>query len=144
MEFRDFDFVTKGKLGGRYSCDPNADITLHASEANGGTVYFTFRKGIHKDIAPNTEHFAYAISGSRIYFKEMPSKEGYRFSRNAKNSQPDNGECRYVSFVGKVHRKLYEFCKGKDGDYEIVFDGRYQLWFIETGLNFQGKYGRTE
>lgn len=134
MEIREFDFVKKAK-GHRGPSD--MDLTISTSENGGGYTYFTVRNNMHEQISPETNCFVYAISGTRIYFKEASRADGYAFTRNSASDR------RYVSFGGTLHHKLYEFCKDKNGDYEIVYDAMYKLYFVETALSFTGKHGRT-
>lgn len=135
-QFEDFNFVTK-KTGRR--APSSKDVTIVATEQNGGTVYFSFRNGVHEDISPNTGCFVYAVVGSRIYFKEASSADGFAFTNTTTNKKVNK---RYASFGGKTHHALYEFCKDKIGDYDMVFDGRHELWFIDTSITFRGKNGR--
>ena len=134
MDIMDFNFVRKTK--GRRA-PSNNDITIVTSENSGGTTYFTFRNEVYDDISPNTGCFVYAVVGSRIYFKEASSADGYTFTTNNKKNDK-----RYCSFSGKLHTPLYEFMKDKNGDYDMVFDGRNELWFIDTSITFTGKNGR--
>lgn len=137
---REFDFIKKTKGKGFMS---EKDVSIRTTECSGGTVYFTFRNGVSENISPNTDCFVYAISDTRVYFKEARSVDGFLFNKNNENSK--NGLCkdhRYVSLKGKTHRKLYEFLKDKNGDYEMMYDAKYNLWFVETSILFTGKNGR--
>lgn len=110
MDFMDFNFVKKTK-GRRAPSDK--DISVVTSENGGGATYFTFRNEVFDDIAPNTGCFVYAVVGSRIYFKEASSVDGYSFTSNKKSDK--KAEKRYASFGGKLHHPLYEFMKDKTG-----------------------------
>lgn len=137
MDIIDFNFVRKTK--GRRA-PSNKDISVVTSENGGGATYFTFRNEVFDDIAPNTGCFVYAVVGSRIYFKEASSTDGYSFTANKKSDK--KAEKRYTSFGGNLHHPLYEFMKDKNGDYDMVFDAKHELWFIDTSITFTGKNGR--
>lgn len=128
-----------GVGGRRVSSDNDACVTFSVSgNAKDKQCRFTISEQAVKKFAPNTEVFVYAISGSRLYFKESAIGVGYKLSTISSNRVPN----RYVSISAKKNKDLYEFCASHAGRYSLNYDENLECYYIETVPTFIGAYGK--
>lgn len=116
------------------------DILINYSyqtKTNGETAYFTFRNNCQMKICPTTSCVMYAVSGTRIYFKEADVNHGYKIGTN----KSDKSNNFYMSLKGSKNRVALDFAREHMGEYDLTFDSSVGLWMIETGLSFTGKRG---
>ena len=123
------------KFRGKRQARSEKDVTINMRK--GGDVGMIFRNGCYKKIAPNTGHFGYAISGSRLYFCEFSKETGYKFAVSSKNAT----ETSHVHFQGEDYDDLKSFAQLHGGSYPLTYDSKYQKFCIETDIVFNGKRG---
>lgn len=140
-------FVKKSGRGGSHS---NKDVCITWSDKCGTSTYdkkaayFTFKNGSWDKISPINNCFVYAISGSRIYFKDSDIKDGFWMTENKSHikKEGDFSNSRYTSFTGRKHKDLIDFCEKHAGDFDLLYDDKNELYFIETKFLFYSKNGR--
>ncbi len=136
---KNLNFISKSRSSmGPYAMDVRVSHSYSANKnrENCEATYFTFRNGSEEKIAPNTYSIAYAVSGTRVYFKEVNSSQGYTLSKNEKN-HTDN---RYVTITGPRHNDLHRWSEAYAGEYDLLYDSNLNLWCIDVnGVLFRGK-----
>jgi hypothetical protein len=103
-----------------------------------GDINITFRNETYDAIAPNTQHIIYAVTEDRIYFKETDARKGYKLvsSKNVTSGR------RYLCFNHNKHKELYDWVKDNEGDYDLKWDAKINLWFVcKNDLVFVHKGG---
>ena len=71
LNFVNKDMTSHGR-GSR--TDKDVGFTYSPNKNRGAAVYIVFRNDCYKKIAPNPLAYVYAVSGSRVYFKEADDK----------------------------------------------------------------------
>lgn len=79
-----------------------------------------FRNGIEKKISP-TSYVVYAIYQNRLYFKAEDQINGYKIYKSTT----------YTCRVQIQNKKLNKFIENKQGDYDMKFDIKNNLYYIE-------------
>ena len=104
-----------------------------------GNVNMTFRNETYIAIAPNTGHCVYAVADDKIYFKEADERKGFKFT-----GAGTANDGRYISFSKTKHNELTKWVEENEGDYDLKWDTKLNMWFIcKNNLLFVTKRGET-
>ena len=117
------------------------DVSIHSGNNKGDSTSanLVFRNACFHKISPNTGYVVYSVKGSRVYFKEASSREGFKLSKSHKVEENN----RYMTFKSTMHPALNEWCLSNEGDYDLMWDKGYGLWYIDSEeLRFNTKHSR--
>ena len=70
----------------------------------------------------NNGYIQVAIDDNRLYFRQSNEKDGYHVNNKSGNS---------TKGLRIVNEQFYDFCKRYKGDYEMKYDRKNGLYFIE-------------
>lgn len=124
-----------------YEAENTKDITITANRVTnketGEKIYnvlaFTIRNGKEKEIA-TTGRIEVLFVGNRIYFKD--SSDGFKVSNKL-----DTVHNYYFKLVFTNYGYEFSDVKQYIGDYDLQYDKREELYFIE--VDTYGRTGRT-
>lgn len=102
-------------------CVKNDDVSI-TRQINRGNPWtaFRFRNGCEKRIT-GTGYIQPGISDGRVYFIASDEKNGYKLT-GSQGSSNREFKCKgdYVSYTG---------------DYDLMFDAKENLWFVDVSKN---------
>lgn len=108
---------------GKYESDVH--ITTNLTDGKRDYVNFTFKNGSWKKFAEDSEYFEVSFYKNRLFLRKSDSKNGLLILTN-KNCKTT--EIRYAKIQCKGTPRLFV---GWDGDYELMHDDFYDLYYIE-------------
>lgn len=99
-------------------CVKKEDVSI-TIQTNRGKPYtaFRFRNGCEKRIT-GTGYIQPGISGERVYFIASDEKNGYKLTGNGGSRNQE------IKLKGDYRKYV--------GDYDLIFDAKENLWFVDA------------
>ena len=108
--------------GGYTSSSADVSIKLCKKSNTKATALFTFRNKTW--VAFDTQYVVWAPYKSRIYFKTVERKAGYKLSKNK------TGKNRYMQSTLRDDNAI-KVIRDFEGSYAMKYDEFYELYYIE-------------